>query len=317
MLLRYQVVGTMIMSRGKKMVSPQRCMSSLSFDNLQHIPTRFQEHTEFLNLAKTHGEGGISLTQRGKVVELLFLNNKKRNAMSGKMMFQLAHAIDHIHHMIEHDHELTCLAIRGEGSDVFCSGADLDFAAQVINTADKGLLMSHFMTTALNSLRQSPLISVCCLNGTAVGGGAEMSTVGDFRIMAKQDKRFIQFIHATIAASPGWGGAKRLTSIVGRREAIKLAASSRKISATEAVSIGLVDAVVEVQSESDWPQVIDNFLQPYLQQKFPRSVRAIKHAIAGVEHLSSSDAIALEQKVFHDRWYSSEHAAVMEKVVKK
>lgn len=42
--------------------------------------------------------------------------------------------------------------------------------------------MSQFMTDALTRLRASGLISVCLINGSCIGGGAELATVCDYRL---------------------------------------------------------------------------------------------------------------------------------------
>ena len=274
-------------------------------------------HSEFFALAKDNGEGEVVLNRRGKVLEILIRNNNKKNAVSGKMMFQLAHVVDEVHRIVRSDDSVVGLAIRGDGVDTFCSGADLEFAGKVINTPVKGVLMAKFMSEALNSLRQSSLISVCCLNGTVVGGGAELATVGDFRIMTDHDKHFIQFVHATIGAAPGWGGATRLANIIGRKEAIKLAASAKRISAHDAVELGFVDELEIITEEQQWISVIDNFFKPFTDLKYPRSVRAIKTAIAGSEYLSPAEAAELETDSFRSRWYSPDHRGVMDKVLSK
>ena len=41
--------------------------------------------------------------------------------------------------------------------------------------------MAQFMTDAFTRLRSSGLISVCLINGSCIGGGAELATVCDFR----------------------------------------------------------------------------------------------------------------------------------------
>lgn len=279
--------------------------------------TLIDRHAEFFALAKDHGEGEVTLTQRGKVLEILLMNKKKKNAMSGKMMFQLAKVVEEVHRIVRTDENVIGLAIRGDGSDTFCSGADLEFAGKVINTAEKGVLMARFMTEALNSLRQSGLISVCCLNGTVVGGGAELATVGDYRIMTDNDKNFIQFVHASIGAAPGWGGATRLTNIIGRKEAIKLATTAKKIIAQDAYDIGFVDELETIVDEQQWVSVIDEFFQPFADMKYPKSVRAIKTSISGAEHLSPADTIEQEIESFRSRWYSEDHKKVMDKVLSK
>ena len=121
-----------------------------------------------------------------------------------------------------------------------------------MNTSELAILMSQFMTDAFTRLRCSGFVSVCLINGSAVGGGAEIATVCDYRykinftenffhpsehyyivltkfvveinnlffdvrLMIDTPGKYICFIHAKIGASPGWGGASRLVSIVGEK----------------------------------------------------------------------------------------------------
>ena len=62
-----------------------------------------------------------------------------------------------------------------------------------------------------------------------------------------------------MGVAPGWGGAGRLVEIVGRRRALELLLSCRRLGAGEAASCGLVDHVLdtgargeEVQAATSW-----------------------------------------------------------------
>lgn len=60
---------------------------------------------------------------------------------------------------------------------------------------------------------RAPVISVACL-GNALGGGAELSTACDFRVMARGSK--VQFVQARMGVSCGWGGTSRLVRVRAR-----------------------------------------------------------------------------------------------------
>lgn len=53
------------------------------------------------------------------------------------------------------------------------------------------------------------------------------------------------------------------------------------------------------------------YMQPYLQQMFPNSVRAIKEAIASNENMSSVDAMQVEKDMFKLRWCSDDNKAAL------
>lgn len=236
-------------------------------------------------------------------------------------MFEFANIIDTLVPASCSDvgHKYVGVIVRGTGKEAFCSGADLSLVKEVVNTPQKGGMMSMFMTDALNRLHQSGLVSVCVLNGPALGGGSEFTTACDFRVMPSDDKIFVQFIHAKIGASPGWGGAYRLTKMIGRRSALRMIATSPRLNAHDAHAIAYADHVIEPHSN---PEVLADdyyreagvrFLQPYLDMQFPGSVRAIKQAVAAADELDTDAARSIEMNMFRQRWGGSDNKAALTK----
>lgn len=272
-------------------------------------------HSEFLNMVRNHGDGEIILQRRRmktfqkyKILEMTIHNPSKHNCISGNMMNDLAKAVEYIEKVSRLDEsDFCCLVIRGAGRDTFSAGADLRLVKDVLNTPAKGAQMASFMTDALNRIRNCGLISVCCLNGSALGGGAELATVGDFRIMSDDEDRYVKFLHAKLGASPGFGGAGRLTSIVGRKHAIRLLCSTPQLYAKEALQIGFCDRIVKIENDEDWLAKADEFLQPYIDQPYPMSVKTIKSAIAGYDANSPKEAIENEIRLFKSRWLNEDH----------
>lgn len=266
-------------------------------------------HRKFLSIVSKHGKGSVAMDVDGKVVSISLNNPDKRNAISGKMMFELAIIIDTITDP-SNLKDLVGLVLRGCGDEAFSAGADFSLVKNYVNSPSLGLLMGSFMTDALNRIRQCGLISVCVINGSALGGGAEITTACDFRIMRRPDSSsekapFVQFVHAKIGASPGWGGARRLTHIVGRKEALMLCAASVPLDAERALKIGFVDGYVEAHEHDADAGV--RFLQPFLAQPYAGSVRAIKGAIGSVEDESPAESRRIELSLFGQRWFSDDN----------
>ena len=78
------------------------------------------------------------------------------------------------------------LILRGV-DNTFCSGGDLTTVSAILNSRD-GDRMSQFMHDTLTRLHALPLVSVALLQGVALGGGAELTTACDVRVMTKTAK---------------------------------------------------------------------------------------------------------------------------------
>jgi enoyl-CoA hydratase len=126
---------------------------------------------------------------------------------------------------------------------------------------------------------------ICGVNGYCLGGGLELAMASDLRIAAT-DAVFGQ-PEIGLGCFPGGGGTERLALLVGRARAKELIWTGRQFSAAEALSWGLVNAVVE-RAELTAAVVA---LGAEIAEKSPRAVLAVKtlvdeavgarHAIAG------------------------------------
>ena len=233
-------------------------------------------------LSALGGSGIVRLELDGPVARLTFDNPERSNALSGRMMRQLQEAVDRLQ-----DFAGVAVVLRGEGLRSFCAGADLALVRAALDEPVLGASMNEAMTGLTNRLRGLPLLSVAAVEGAAVGGGAEMATVADFRVMSKT--AHIRFVHARLGLSPGWGGGARLREIVGRDHALRMLAGALKVDATTALAWGLVDAVCEPGEAESAAMAL---LQPYM--RLPRaSVRGAKQLIANPES---------EGEVFRSLW---------------
>lgn len=184
-------------------------------------------------------------------------NPASRNALSGKMMAELADAVA----LLESDRvlrRLSAVALVGAGG-WFCAGADLRVAKQALSSREAGAAMGALMVDTLARLRRLPLVSVACVEGGAFGGGAELATACDFRLMHRGAA--VQFVQAKMGVSPGWGGGARLYKIVGRQHALRLLCTAEKLSAARALELQLADEVFD--GETSAMAATASFLAPF------------------------------------------------------
>ena len=97
------------------------------------------------------------------------------------------------------------------------------------NDEDGKLELNLLMQTNLNRIRRLGLVSVSLIEGFAIGGGAEVSTSTDFRVMTNSEKSYIRFIHHRLSLCPGWGGDLRLVQVIERNQALKVLLQAEKL----------------------------------------------------------------------------------------
>ena len=103
------------------------------------------------------------------------------------------------------------------------------------------------MVSNLSRLSALPLLSVAVIDGMALGGGAEIATACDLRVMTRSAK--IGFVQIRIGVSTAWSGGCRLVHICGATKALDLLLSGRVLSATQALDLGLVNHLVDDSSQ--------------------------------------------------------------------
>ena len=137
------------------------------------------------------------------------------------------------------------LVIQGDENH-FCAGADLSLVTLEFADLENAAAMSEIMTCALNKVRSAPHASIALIEGAAIGGGAEIATACDFRILSNTAR--LEFRQAFFGVSPGWGGAGRLVEIVGAQKGLEILTRAAKVSPMDWLEVGLADAVFEEQT---------------------------------------------------------------------
>lgn len=194
---------------------------------------------------------GLDVLQKVAVVEIH--NPSARNALSGKMMAELANIVTRLEDPLVHS-SLNTVILKGTGG-WFCAGADLRVAQKQLMSNEAGTAMGALMIDTLTRFRRLPLVSFAIIEGGAYGGGAELATSCDYRLV--DAKAVIQFVQARMGVSPGWGGGARLHKLVGRQHALRLLCTATKTSPEDAVRLGLADLVFDAESELVEKKIFD------------------------------------------------------------
>ena len=184
-----------------------------------------------------HSRGEIVLEPMSKPgAWCLWLDNPDaRNALSIGMMCQLE---THLHTLLQRDARF--VVIRGSNKH-FCSGGDLKDVREHLMEPLLGQMMCSYMTDVLHRYQQSTMFVLVAVEGAALGGGAELTTVGDY--VVAEPSATVAFVQAKLGVTPGWGGGQRLINKIGSRKTLQALVTAGRLSAVEAKNFGIVDCV--------------------------------------------------------------------------
>ncbi|HEU0164862.1 MAG TPA: enoyl-CoA hydratase-related protein [Thermomicrobiales bacterium] len=177
----------------------------------------------------------IDLERDGAVATIVFNAPERLNAMNREMLAEL-HAVLRD---VAGDRGIRAVILTGAGDRAFVAGADIKEMATLPRSESLAFArLAHATVTAIERL---PVPVIAAVNGYALGGGSEISLAADFRYAAT-NAVFAQ-PEVTLGIPPGWGGTQRLARAVGEARAAELIFTGRRVSAEEALRIGLVNEV--------------------------------------------------------------------------
>ena len=84
---------------------------------------------------------------------------------------------------------------------------------------------------------------IATLHGTVLGGGLELALAAHYRVAAAST--LLGFPEVTLGILPGAGGTQRAPRLIGAAEALRLMLTGAPITAAEALTLGLIDRVVD------------------------------------------------------------------------
>ncbi len=179
------------------------------------------------------------------VVTLTLNRPAARNAMSGAMNAALQEMLA----KVELDPAVRCVVLTGAGKG-FCAGGDVKGMASkgdgpVTDTTIDGVIHRQRVNQrgTAGKLFKMPKPTIAALPGAAAGAGLSLALACDLRIMASSAIMTTAFMR--VGFSGDYGGTYFLTQLVGSAKARELYFLSERISAEEALRLGLTNWVCE------------------------------------------------------------------------
>ena len=200
----------------------------------RNIMSKIDTGTQELLASKENGVGILTMNRP-----------EARNAMSGEMNAAMQEMLA----QFETDAEVRCVVLTGAGKG-FCAGGDVKGMAASgdgtvgTNTIDSAIHRQRVHQRATSGkLFKMPKPTLASLPGAAAGAGLSYALACDLRIMASNALLTTAF--ARVGFSGDYGGSYFMTQLIGSAKARELYYLSERVSAEEALNLGLTNWVCE------------------------------------------------------------------------
>lgn len=142
--------------------------------------------------------------------------------------------------------DIRIVVLRGEGPS-FSAGLDRaimgsELSSMAALSPEEAADRITGYQSGFTWLHRPDLLTIAAVQGHAIGAGFQLALACDLRIAA--DDASFAMAEVTLGLVPDLAGTKRLVELVGYARALELCATGRRVSATEADRIGLVNLVV-------------------------------------------------------------------------
>lgn len=181
---------------------------------------------------------GIGFHIEGAVAVLTLENEAKLNALTTNMLDALEARVQEV----ERRPEIRAIILTGAGEKAFCCGADIGAWGNLspAEFARHWVRDGHRIFDRLARLGKP---TIAAINGHAFGGGLELASCCDLRLMAP--RATLALPEARIGIVPGWSGTQRLTRLIAEGAVKEMAMFGRRIGADRAVALGYAAEVAD------------------------------------------------------------------------
>lgn len=187
----------------------------------------------------------LLLSMKGEVARITLNRPEVHNALNIELSDMLIAAIQ----TIKKSTDVKFVVIKGAGN-TFCPGDDIteiskwgdDEHGQSTQGANGVMRRVRIYQDMANSLEELDKITICAVDGYAVGGGLEITMACDFVIAT--DRAIWGMPEVDSGITPGWGGTTRMVRYIGKRRTKEVNIIGALMPAQKAVDWGLWNRVV-------------------------------------------------------------------------
>ncbi len=179
--------------------------------------------------------------------------------------------------------------VSGAGERGFCAGADLtEFGTAPSQAVARRVRWERDVWGLFLSIRKPVIAAV---HGHVIGSGVEIACLCDIRI-ASEDAVF-SMPEVALALVPAAGGTQTLPRTVGPGPALDMLLTNRRLTAADALRVGLVHRIVSRSELRD----ASAGLAAELAARDPDALAAAKEALLAGADVTLAQGLALEERL--------------------
>lgn len=187
----------------------------------------------------------VRTERRGPVTWVLMDRPAVLNSLNSEVLKQLLETF----HRLKGEAHHRVVVLAGAGP-VFCAGADI--AEMSAKNVVEGRAFGFHGQEVCRAIEEFPAPVLALVEGYALGGGLEVALSADLLLAADSAK--LGLPEVTVGIHPGFGGASRLTRLIGRARAKYVVFTGQTFSAEEAHRLGFVTKVLPAATAKEEAQ---------------------------------------------------------------
>ncbi len=248
-----------------------------------------------------------TLTEKNGVLIFEIARPSIHNAIN----FEVLEGLEKMADIVRQNHTIKLAVITGQGEKSFCSGGDLSIFHK-LKTEKESYNMLIEAAKTLYKIATLEVPTIALINGTAVGGGCEIATLCDYRLVKEGAK--CGFIQGKLAITTGWGGGSYLLEKgLQHDHAMRMLTEAVPYQSDELLSFGWATQTYA----GDKLQALESFIEK-MQLPHASVLRAYKkQAIRKWENTGLWERIQEEVKACSILWEHEEHHQAVELFLSK
>ena len=224
----------------------------------------------------------LKYEKKGGIATITLNRPEVYNAFNNELSFELQDAFK----AVKKDGEVRVVVLTGEGK-AFSSGQDLKASQADPNRSFAESVRKRY-NPLIKAMRELPKPIIGRINGVAAGAGCSLALACDIVVAAEEAKLIEVFIN--IGLVPDSGSSYFLPRLVGSAKAFELCTTGAKVSAQEAMELGMVNKVVPLDQLDE---TVKSYTDYYASAP-TKAIGLIKKMLNKSQHASLEEMLEYE-----------------------